>query len=333
MPESITKNLFKLSIKLPDLAIGSLNAYLLTLGDKNILIDTGSPSYGSISSLVEELENLGMKISDINEIIITHFHIDHIGLAYLLSKLAKVKIIIGNVEYNFIKRFKYRYNEMIKILKLNGASQQLLDIAFDFTSGFRANIYSRVGELNNVETVNDSQQLYNLKFLFTPGHTIGHICIYDEENKLLLSGDTLLADITPNVSLYEENSNPLNEYLKSLKRISSLEVKKFLPAHGRIIENTEERIRELIKHHEERLNEMLEMMGNRELTAYEIASKIKWKLKYNGWDELDPSQKYLAMGETLAHLKYLEDINAVRKRISDGIIKYIKQKENVKIRL
>ncbi|WP_278465446.1 MBL fold metallo-hydrolase [Saccharolobus islandicus] len=333
MPESITKNLFKLSIKLPDLAIESLNAYLLTLNDKNILIDTGSPSYGSISSLVEELENLGMKISDINEIIITHFHIDHIGLAYLLSKLAKVKIIIGNVEYNFIKRFKYRYDEMIKILKLNGAPQQLLDIAFDFTSGFRANIYSRVGELNNVETVNDSQQLYNLKFLFTPGHTIGHICIYDEENKLLLSGDTLLADITPNVSLYEENCNPLNEYLKSLKRISSLEVKKSLPAHGRIIENTEERIRELIKHHEERLNEMLEMMGNRELAAYEIASKIKWKLKYNGWDELDPSQKYLAMGETLAHLKYLEDINAVRKRISDGMIKYIKQKENIKISL
>ncbi|QXJ29396.1 MBL-fold metallo-hydrolase superfamily [Saccharolobus shibatae B12] len=333
MPESITKNLFKLSIKLPDLEIGSLNAYLLTLSDKNILIDTGSPSYGSISSLVEDLEDLGMKISEINEVIITHFHIDHIGLAYLLSKLANVKIIIGNVEYNFIKRFKYRYDEMIKILKLNGASQQLLNIAFDFTSGFRANIYSRVGELNNIEIVNNNQSLYNLRFLFTPGHTIGHMCIYDEENKLLLSGDTLLADITPNISLYEENSNPLSDYLKSLMKISSFEVKKSLSAHGRIIENTKERIRELIRHHEERLNEILEVMGNSGLTAYEIATKIKWKLKYDGWDELDPSQQYLAMGETLAHLKYLENINAVRTMISDGIIKYVKQKENVKISL
>ncbi len=88
-----------------------------------------------------------------------------------------------------------------------------------------------------------------------------------------------------------------------------------LPAHEDLFEDHRKRIGELQEHHRLRATEMLSEIRSRELTAYQIASRIHWDIEYASWDRFPFFQKFLAVGETLAHLRFLEKQGRVRKNI------------------
>jgi len=127
-----------------------------------------------------------------------------------------------------------------------------------------------------------------LSLLLTPGHTPGHLCVYDENEKVLFSGDHLLWNITPNVSYYDGNSDPLREYIESLRKVRELNVELVLPAHRDTYFEHRKRIEELTEHHKERLNKIVDILRKKSLTAYEIARGVKWKS--SSFDELDDFQ-------------------------------------------
>jgi len=94
----------------------------------------------------------------------------------------------------------------------------------------------------------------------TPGHSPGHCCLYEPNKRILFSGDHLLREITPNVSLWSEEVDVLNLYLTNLKRFTELEVKVVLPGHGDPFSEFEKRIYELERHHAERCDEILNLV-------------------------------------------------------------------------
>ena len=96
---------------------------------------------------------------------------------------------------------------------------------------------------------------YNLQCIETPGHTAGHVCLYEPERKILFSGDHILGDITPNITWYREIGNPLGSFLKSLKKIAAMSVTMVLPGHRRLFSDCRKRIFELEEHHRRRLAE------------------------------------------------------------------------------
>jgi glyoxylase-like metal-dependent hydrolase (beta-lactamase superfamily II) len=148
----------------------------------------------------------------------------------------------------------------------------------------------------------------------TPGHSPGHMCLYDAGKKILLSGDHILIDISPNVSCWSGGENPLADYLKSLDKLYNFEVSIVLPGHRRTFSDLAGRIDELKHHHEKRAAETLTVLKRYETqNAYQVASHLTWRVPYGSWEAFPIWQKFSAVGETLAHLNYLESLGEVNR--------------------
>ena len=152
----------------------------------------------------------------------------------------------------------------------------------------------------------------SLRCIHTPGHTPGHTCLYIEEKEILFSGDHILFDITPNISVWRNVPFSLADYLESLQKIKYLKVSHTFPGHREFHGDIQDRIDALTLHHHARLKEILDAIDHHpDCTAYETAGRISWSARGRAWEDFSPNQKWFAMGETLAHIKRLSDRGAI----------------------
>ena len=163
---------------------------------------------------------------------------------------------------------------------------------------------------------------YSFRVIETPGHSPGHLCLYEDNKKILVSGDHILFDITPNITCWAELENPLKAYLESLEKVSTLDVNLVLPGHRNGWTDHKKRITELQNHHKSRLNEVLVALGKGDKSAWDIAPHIKWDINVSSWERFPVVQKWFALGETLAHITFLEADGRVGRRSEDSKIVY-----------
>jgi glyoxylase-like metal-dependent hydrolase (beta-lactamase superfamily II) len=163
---------------------------------------------------------------------------------------------------------------------------------------------------------------YHFRCVHTPGHTPGHTCLYDPAKKVLIAGDHLLGDITPNVVCWSDGKNPLGDYLESLDKVAVLDVELVLPGHRSVFHDHRRRIAELQHHHHRRLREVRAIIGPGAMSAFEVAEKMTWEFGNGDWDAFPVTQKWFATGEALAHLRYLEQTGAVQGETSEGIVRF-----------
>jgi glyoxylase-like metal-dependent hydrolase (beta-lactamase superfamily II) len=162
---------------------------------------------------------------------------------------------------------------------------------------------------------------YGLEVIWTPGHSIGHICLYEPKNQILFAGDHILPKITPSVGYHTQSGdNPLGDYLHALGKLEHLAVQKVLPAHEDIFSDLQGRIAEIVEHHKERSEEIGQVISKGSESAYEISSRITWNVKDSDWENMPPLSKRLAVMETLAHLEYMRWGGRVRKTIRDDFV-------------
>ena len=158
---------------------------------------------------------------------------------------------------------------------------------------------------------------YSFKCVGTPGHSPGHMCLYESNRKILFSGDHILFNITPNITFWPEMDNALKEYLASLDKVYTLDCGLVLPGHRDVCDNHRKRITELQEHHQVRLKEILSALGDGEKTAFQIAPWVSWDIDCSSWELFPPSQKWFAVGETIAHLRYLEEDRMIRRKTEE----------------
>ena len=161
--------------------------------------------------------------------------------------------------------------------------------------------------------------------LWTPGHSPGHICLYEPNLKVLISGDHILPEITTIISLHVQSGpNPLRDYINSLHLIQNLEVELVLPGHEHIFRNMQQRIKQILLHHQERNNAIVNTIRSNEKSAYQISSLIPWGsgVLQLTWSEMAPLDKRMALTETLAHLEFLCKEEKVERIARDGIVLY-----------
>ena len=159
----------------------------------------------------------------------------------------------------------------------------------------------------------------------TPGHTPGHVCLYDRENKVMFLGDHVLFDITPNITTWQGFEDPLGKYVHSLMDISIFDVRLPLPAHRTVSCTMAERIGTIIEHHGARIRELIGVLEHEPgLTAYEIAGRMRWKVrgKSSAWEDFPLQQKWFAVGEAAAHLEYLTTRGRARREESGGLWRF-----------
>ena len=314
MIEEILPNLYKVEVPLPRSPLKATNSYIIKDGPRCLIIDTGwnhEESKRALSSGLEELK-VDLKKADF---FITHMHADHLGLVSTLatdtstiySSQASVQHISLNSDWNS-SNFAY----------INGFPEDERAKAAEGHPGRRYG-----GERNlDFHTLREGDQIsigdYSFKCIDTPGHANGHMCLYEPNKKILMAGDHILIDITPNIPLWSDDENPLDEYLHSLDKVYDLDVELVLPGHRSIIENCKKRIEELKLHHKTRANEAFSILGKGTQNAFQVASQMTWDLDYSSWELFPPSQKWFAFGEAVAHLKYLEEQGKIQKNKQPG---------------
>jgi glyoxylase-like metal-dependent hydrolase (beta-lactamase superfamily II) len=293
------------------------------------MIDTGWDSDESFNSLRKQLVEIGVNFPDISRIIVTHAHFDHYGLAGRVKKLSGAKIHMHRLDKEifhtrYIVTDEYR-NQNEEWFRINGVP----------TTGVPMMRMAFGGPANNMPAhpdvfINDGETItcgvFNLKVIWTPGHSPGHVCLYESNTKLFFSGDHVLPVITPNISLTPQSkNNPLGDFLQSMKDIRQLDVSLVLPAHENIFNNLSKRVDEILHHHEMRTAEILQTLNHNEMNAYQISWHITWMPEMGGvkFENLMPGDRRAAVSETLAHLKAMTVDGIVKTINKDHIVYYL----------
>jgi len=330
--EQILENIYRIPVPLPDNPLRELNSYFIRDPKHSLLIDTGFRHPQCRDALEEGLEQLGVDFSS-TDIFETHMHADHTGLAPDIIGEGK-KIFISEIDGKLLEKLpvpgadwqeeKWVWNKAREILF--GMPAEIIDNmdklnpALKFAPVGGANYtYVRDGDVLNVGG-------YALRCLHTPGHSPGHMCLWDENCGIAFTGDHVLFDITPNITAWPDVEDSLGDYLNSLRAIRKLPVKTAFPGH-RKSGDFHIRIDELLSHHKKRLTEVERIVSEYSgLTAYEIAGKMRWKIRAANWEEFPASQKIFAVGECLAHLNYLRVRGKITRKTDETVYRfYIKE--------
>jgi len=321
--EEILPNLYRIEIPLPNTPLKFLNSYLIKGHGRNLVVDTGLNLKGSLVAMRSSLNSLGVDLKE-TDFFITHGHADHFGLVpdlitdnsvvYCSTKDAYVfdPVHDNSVLWDSLKRFSI----------LNGYPEGEIQGAMERHPGYSyTGPSSRIDISFKKEGDTVSAGDYTFKCIETPGHSKGHLCLYEPNYKILIAGDHILADITPNISLWSPNENPLKDYLNSLEKITGYDIELVLPGHRRVIKEWRKRIVELKQHHNRRVGEIITSLETGNQDAYQVASQMTWDMSYKTWDLFPPTQRLFATWEAIAHLKYLEEERLIEKDTISG--KYI----------
>jgi glyoxylase-like metal-dependent hydrolase (beta-lactamase superfamily II) len=317
MIEEILTNLYKIEIPLPKSPLKTLNSYVIKNTERNLIIDTGWNQEECMNAMQSGLRELGVDIRK-TDFFITHLHADHFGLVSNL--ITDTSTIYFNQPDADRFRSGIHLDDFVSFARLNGYPENELQAALRSHPGlkFRSKEDLVFHILKEGDTISIGE--YEFKCVETPGHTRGHMCLYEPNEKIFVAGDHILNDITPNIQLWSDEWNPLKEYLASLDKIYELDIELVLPGHRGIFTNCKERIQELKHHHQERLDEIISILEKGGKNAFQIASQMSWDIIYDSWDLFPVSQKWFAIGEAIAHLKYLEEKKLIRRE---------KQRQNV----
>lgn len=323
MAVELLKNFYRLDVPLPNNPLRQLNSYLFISEDRNLLIDTGFNREICITAILSQLKELHVEL-DKTDFFLTHLHSDHSGLGAELISPNRT-IYMGETDAKYLNRHLdddywvlmndlfvksgFPKEDLERVAKVNPAKVDMPTKRYDYT-------FVNDGD---VMTVGD----YELQFIETPGHTPGHMCIYLEHESTLLTGDHVLFDITPNISAWPEIPNSLENYLDSLKKVSTLDVSKAYASHRSAEGNLLDRIGGLLNHHQQRLNNAYEIVKSKPYqNGNQIASRMKWSIRSKSWDDFPLAQKWFAIGETASHLTYLEYEGKIKKELNGDHYSY-----------
>jgi glyoxylase-like metal-dependent hydrolase (beta-lactamase superfamily II) len=315
----------RLRMPLGDRSLTHINVYLVE-GDSEhgaLLVDTGWDTDDTFDSLKRALAD-----RPVGQIVCTHSHIDHYGLANRLRQYCNARVYLHELERNIIQsrtNLDEEFREVDLSLQAHGTPPEELSqfhTASPPISHFFAPTQPDV-TLHGDETITTGY--FNFQVLWTPGHAPGHICLYEPDKKILLSGDHILPTITPHVGLHLQSSdNPLGDYLASLNKLKELEVEIVLPGHEHPFTDFRSRIEAIIQHHKFRDAQILGALNSKSKTAYQIAHEITWVDDVNGvsLDKLDHFNQRMAILETISHLEAMRANQQVDSFSQNDIIHY-----------
>ncbi|MFN8533321.1 MAG: MBL fold metallo-hydrolase [Dehalococcoidia bacterium] len=300
-------------------------AYLVVGETDCGLIDTGWATPGAFDEMKRQIEQAGASLDGISTVVITHLHPDHFGLAGQVKKHTDAKVLFHELEKPLVETRYRSYSKLLDeladwLLSYGVPEEEMPELQ---TASVPARRF--VNEVDADEVIFGGEILklggQDWEVIHTPGHTRGHVVLYNRTTKTLISGDHILPGITPNISLHPESSeNPLGDYITSLRKLQDLPVTTILPAHEQTFSGLARRIREIDAHHEDRLAQMLATLTDQPKTGYSVAAGVRWNV--GDFAGFDAHTRRSAMMETLAHLEYLRRQGAVEKILIDGVFHY-----------
>jgi glyoxylase-like metal-dependent hydrolase (beta-lactamase superfamily II) len=337
----IVPGLHQLKTPFPGPALPYIMPYALTGPEGVSLVDAGFGTPEATEAMTRQLSELGYEPAQIRRLFITHAHPDHIGMAgWVKQQAPDAQVIMLEREWQWIQDRWLDNDAWTRLsdgwLVRHGVPQDEIDAAHaagalsptspavkpgDAATPERrpegngnrppASFFEPDVKLQDGDVVEFDG--WRLQAVWTPGHTPGHMCIYETNHRLMFTGDHVLPYISPNVSLHadQEGSSPLSDFRQSLRKVADFDTAAALPAHEFTMLDLKGRCDVLLHHHDGRLEEVREAIGADGPTpARTISQRVKWNT--GPFDDFNIFMKRAALGETLSHLRYLEDEGRAR---------------------
>jgi glyoxylase-like metal-dependent hydrolase (beta-lactamase superfamily II) len=303
--------------------VGRVNCYLIE--DRPLtLIDTGPNSGKSLDELQRLLGELGHAIEDLELIVVTHQHMDHLGLLEILARRSGAAVAALDLLAPYLESFSASATAdddfAQAIMRRHGVPDDLATALGAVGAAFRA--FGSSGSVTR--PLHDGGTLAlagrNLQVLHRPGHSPSDTLLLDRDRRILLGGDHLLARISSNPLISRpldgsaESPRPpaLLHYMDSLRTTRELTLKLVLPGHGDPISDHIALIDERLRMHQRRARKVLGILAaSGPLTAYEIALRM--------WGNVAVTQAYLTLSEVLGHLDLLARDGRVRERPDERV--------------
>src|SRR6202140_4572319 len=238
---------------------GTVNVFLFPDGTEADLLDCGMNSDDSVALIKEALAGIGAK--RLRRLVVTHIHPDHYGAAGVFAGEGRADLYLHRLEVPLVHpryvELEHLVSEVRTYLLVNGVPEEEAEVLSNSQRALSQIVKTAVPavQLDGAETLEVGRK--RLRVEWTPGHSPGHICLYDEGDKLLLAGDHMLPELSPNIGLHPQSTpDPLHEYLDGLKRLAGYEPRLLLPAHGRPFTDASKRVGALLAHPKRRLEQI-----------------------------------------------------------------------------
>lgn len=299
--------------------VGPVNAYLIK-NDPITLIEAGPNTPQASEALKHMLELLGCRVEDIKRIVVTHYHPDHSGMAEQIARASGAVVHIHPLEESKIKGKVDFYKERMPFILETGIPEEVLKEVI----GDKDKLPEPSLEDISIKLLSGGERISfdggELRIMHLPGHSPGHLCVYDPQQKLFFSGDFLLPHITPNPLMEPDHEKPgvrlpsLKQYLSGLDVLEKLEVDMVFPGHGGAFNDYVRAITVARQHHQDQFARIKANLESGERNAYQLCIAI-----YPGLRKFGIS---LGLSEIVAHLDLLVENGKINCSKKQGINYY-----------
>ncbi|MEV0714578.1 MBL fold metallo-hydrolase [Asanoa sp. NPDC050611] len=302
--ELVRPGLWSIPVPMTGSPLRYVLVYALALPDGVALVDAGWPADDAWSALVAGLAECGYALTDVRAVLVTHWHADHHGLAGAVREASGAWIGMHALDAAAVKGRSdpTAFVENITAwVRARGGGDG--DVAETVGSIEDARRFRALAEPDRIIEDGD-RPVAGVRAVWTPGHTAGHLCFFDEDRRLLLAGDHVLPRISPNITLHPgQTADPLGDFLRSLTRTGELPADEVLPAHEYRFAGLRDRVAALHAHHAARLAEVTGLVSATPgATTWDLASRLTWS---RPWPQVQGMIRRSAVGETYAHLAHL----------------------------
>jgi glyoxylase-like metal-dependent hydrolase (beta-lactamase superfamily II) len=309
----------RLAIPTP-FAVGRVNVYLIK-DEPLTLVDAGPNSGTSFDELQRGIAGLGHELEAIELVILTHQHIDHLGLVSLVAAHSGAKVAAIDVAVPFVENFSVEAQAdddfARETMLRHGIPEDVVSALSSVSRAFRA--WGARAEVTRVLRDGEAMSFRDrtLHVHHRPGHSPTDTVFHDRDRRILIAADHLLGHISSNPLITRptegsgERPQALVTYLDSLKATREMDVELVLPGHGDPVTDHRALIDERFAFHRRRADKIERLLAERPRTAYEVAQAL--------WGNIAVTQAYLTLSEVLGHVDLLLNDGRVREIKRDGL--------------
>jgi glyoxylase-like metal-dependent hydrolase (beta-lactamase superfamily II) len=304
-------------------AVGRVNCYLLE-DEPLTLVDTGPNSGKALDELQSQLGNRGHSIDDLGMVIVTHQHIDHLGLVEIVAEHSGAEVaaigLAAERMANFSEDAEAEDGFAVELMLRNGIPENVAFALQSVSRSFRG--WGSRAEVTR--PLQDGEEIVfrdrALEVLHRPGHSPSDTVFWDAERRILIAADHLIAHISSNPLITrpldgsEQRTQALVTYIESMRKTREMPAEFVLSGHGEPIVDHVALIDDRLAKHERRKEKIFKLIAEQPRTGYELAQAI--------WGNVAVTQAFLTLSEVIGHADLLVNEGRVRE-VDDGeVIRY-----------